>query len=98
MCEEHALAHKLAADADDLRAALEMLHEWIQEGAPSDDSPAGDILRDGLYHQREELERRYFNVLVKERGAALVATGAHTGPNGAREFPPSLEAVEALAL
>jgi hypothetical protein len=54
-------------------------------------------LRDALYHQLDDLERRYFDVLVRERGAALVADGAPTGPDRKREYPPSLEATEALA-
>lgn len=97
LCAEHARAYRLRDDADTLHDALEMLHRWIQDGAPGEDSYAADIVRDGLYHQREALERRYFDTLIKRRGADLMADGAPTGPDKAWEYPPSLEAAEALA-
>jgi hypothetical protein len=89
MCEEHALAHGLAHNAEDLFNALEALHALIHapHGLTDADTSAASIVFEGLYRLRDDLERRYFDVLVKERGADLVASGAPTGPGGAREFP-----------
>jgi hypothetical protein len=99
ICEEHALAHGLAHNAEDLFNGLEALHALIHapQGLTDADTSAASIVFEGLYRLRDDLERRYFDVLVKERGADLVASGAPTGPGGAREFPPNLEAAEALA-
>jgi hypothetical protein len=53
--EERAL--RLRGDAEDLLEALEALHEWLKDGPPSQDTPAGDIVRDGLYRQQEDHAR-----------------------------------------
>src|ERR687890_2217329 len=61
LCEEHALAHRHALDAEDVFNALEMLHEWIQDGTPSDVTPGGAVLRGAAYHPPDELARRCFD-------------------------------------
>jgi hypothetical protein len=43
-----------------------------------------------------KIMREYFDTLVKERAAFLVADGATSGPSGEREYPASVEAAEDL--
>jgi hypothetical protein len=80
VCAEHMRVLEFADKADDLRDALDQLRRWIQS-LPSEDT----ALIDALYDQRDDLERRYFEVVTKWRGARLIADGRKL--RGGREYP-----------
>ena len=93
LCKEHARLAELTDETDDLRIALDQLHEWIQS------IPKGhDALIHAVYDQRDALERRYLEELASERGAELIADGRVR--DGRREYPnvSSEEQAEEVAL
>ena len=92
LCREHARLAELTDEADDLRIALDQLHEWIQATPKHHDA-----LIHAVYDQRDVLERRYLEALTRERGAELIADGRARG--GQREYPNvSPEQAEEVAL
>jgi hypothetical protein len=80
LCAEHMRAAELSDQADDLRDALDRLHEWIQSL-----STKNDALIHAVYDQRDALERRYLEVLGELQGALVVANGRVR--EGQREYP-----------
>ena len=93
LCSEHARLAELTDEVDDLRLALDQLHEWIQATPKHHDA-----LIHAVYDQRDALERRYLEALTRERGAELIADGRLR--DGRREYPnvSSEEQAEEVAL
>ena len=93
LCSEHARLAELTDEVDDLRLALDQLHEWIQATPKHHDA-----LIHAVYDQRDALERRYLEALTRQRGAELIADGRLR--DGRREYPnvSSEEQAEEVAL
>jgi hypothetical protein len=92
LCPEHARVAFLADDADELRDALDQLQEWIQT-VPSEHQ----ALVNSVHDQRDELQRRYLEAVVKFSGARVIADGRKL--SGEREYPNvSPEQAEDMAL
>jgi hypothetical protein len=89
VCEEHFRAIELGRKVDSYLDALYKLREWI---ASEVDGEYENRLTNHAYTMRDNLEREYWQVAIKDRAAEIIA---NAGPGEAEHI--SLEAAEEFA-
>lgn len=83
VCAPHKRAFDLEREALAHLYALNAVQEWIKNGPI--DPECETILRESTYVQREDLERRYLEALVKAKAAALIADRVSTSTEEAEK-------------